>query len=402
MATCSLTTLIPALCNILIVYVAFAISPIIITIVQEDLSKIAIITAISYMTSIIGYIWLSLFSKLYGLKLALLSSMILNAVASFIAASTTNINLLIVGRAIFGLAIPSLIAQTWMSFACGDNKAIVSQSFYNMSFYIGSIFGISVAGIMSELFESADVWSVVNKIAFAMFLFAIIILIFVHDPAPEHCKFNISTPAWLRKFMIENTKTQRTLSERELSFRVGTEKINIQTFCVFLYCEVILGISEGIFYTAWSVQLNQEYKLSEFQISVAYIGVCILALLSNMFVVPRVKMQHVLLLILSILYVFIACFYSHLMVVIFIMCIIKSTEQIPYSAVRAGEYAELPEKKRYTWMVVPMIFAQIGNITGIFVGNNIRNVSYGFMYGFVAVAYGTVYAIVNFRGMKWK
>jgi hypothetical protein len=53
-------------------------------------------------------------------------------------------------------------------------------------------------------------------------------------------------------------------------------------------------------------------------------------------------------------------------------------------------------------MVVPMIFAQIGNITGIFVGNNIRNVSYGFMYGFVAVAYGTVYAIVNFRGMKWK
>ena len=393
----------PAFCNTAFVFIEFALSPLIVTVLEGDTSKILILSSILYIASIVGYVCMAWFSRKFGLKIALLTVMLLNIIASIIAvAGIGNVNLIIAGRTISGFAIVSLLTQTWMNFVHGDESAIASQAIYNFTFYFGAVLGVCVAGISSEFIGKSNAWSMVNAIAIAFLVIGTIACAIVHDPAPEHCKYKMENPEWFKRFIIKSTIVKKNPSVRELNFRAGTAKFKFRSLVAFVCCEMTVGISEGVFYTAFSVQLSEQFHFTDIQISYVYIGIIMVAMISNVLIVPRIKMRNMWLIILTGLYIIIAIWSSILATVITVMTMIKALEQIIFSTIRAREYAEIPEAKRFTFMVLPMSIFQGGCVVGIIAGIDImRKYSSELMYGFVAIAYAIAFAVVLVERTKW-
>jgi MFS family permease len=375
---------IPAACNVAFVYVEFALAPLIRTVLRGG-DDVLLVSSMLYVMSIVGYLSMAWFSKMYGLRWSLVVVMIMNGLACVLAiVADGHAAVIVTGRAISGFAVTSLLTQTWMNFAGGDAHAVVTQALYNNSFYVGAISGVLAAGLASEYISKSYAWTFVNEIALAMFFFAVCACFFLaEDPAPEHAS-RLSV-----KKNVVSQKNVRALSTRELGFRGGVERFDWQALVPYIYGEFVTGISEGFFYAGFSVQLGEQYGLSDVEISVVYVGILFMSMMTNLFVVPRVSMRLVFVPILAILWSIAAV--NNLVVVVIAMAVLKSAEQILFCAIRAREYQEIPESKRFTMMVLPMSVFQVGCVVGVLGGLAAKNM----WYWVVAVLYVTLWVALR-------
>ncbi len=91
--------------------------------------RCVLVSSMLYVMSIVGYLSMAWFSKMYGLRWSLVVVMIMNGLACVLAiVADGHAAVIVTGRAISGFAVTSLLTQTWMNFAGGDAQAVVTQA----------------------------------------------------------------------------------------------------------------------------------------------------------------------------------------------------------------------------------------------------------------------------------
>lgn len=370
---------VPILSNVVHVYLEAALAPLILTVLGDrDSNAISIL----YGMSVIGYVVMSKVSRLIGIKNTMIIVLVLNIISSIV-----SINEIIVGRAICGLGATSLLSQSWMNYVVSDDRAMKSQAFFNVTFYIGWILGALVAGIASE-YMITYAWTFVNLVAIGLFVATLIMCIFVHEPAPDTtCKWTCS-----HRWILELTKPVRAPSIREIAFRTGHETFNYRSILGLVYCEYVTGMSEGVFYSVFSIYMIEYYHFSNLHVSFVYAGIAVLAIIINIWMVPKFESCRIAIYMMVVGYACLALLCTNgFPVFITLNLIVKNVEQVIFSVVRVKEQLRIPEVSRVTVMVLPMTMFLVGCVTGIVGGIALyRNVSIHVVYVVLATFYATI------------
>jgi MFS family permease len=378
--------LVPILSNVFHVYTEAALAPLISTVLGNRQSDVIMLTSILYGMSVVGYVVMSKVSRWIGLRNTMIVVMLLNILSSIVAIVGENeITTVIIGRAISGLAVTSLLAQTWMNYVGSDDKSLGIQALFNVTFYIGWILGTMVAGLASEYMKTYA-WTFVNQLAAVFFSVTLIVCIFVHEPSPDHCKWTCS-----HRWMSEHSKPVRVPSMREIGFRTGNETFHYHSILGLVYCEYVTGISEGVFYSVFSIYMGEYYHFSDLKVALVYVAIAVTAIAINIWLVPRFESCRLAIYTIVVGYGCLAVFCSYdVSAFIILNLIVKGVEQVIFSVVRVKEQLRIPEVSRVTVMVFPMTIFLVGCVTGIAGGIAVyRNVSMHMVYIILATLYAT-------------
>jgi MFS family permease len=353
-----------------------------VTVLGDQQSDAIVLTSILYGMSVVGYVVMSKVSRWIGLKNTMIIVLVINIISSTVSIFVDKY--IILGRAISGLGVTSLLAQTWMNYVGSDDRSMASQALFNVTFYIGWILGTLVAGIASEYLSSP--WKFVNQLAVVLFAITLMLCIFVHEPSPDHCKWTCS-----HRWTLERTKPARMPSAREIGFRTGHETFHYRSILGLVYCEYVTGMSEGVFYSVFSMYMTEYYKFSDLHVSFVYAGIAACSILVNLWLVQKCESCRPAIYMMVIGYACLSIFCTYgVPVFIVLNLILKNVEQVVFSVVRVKEQLRIPEVSRLTVMVFPMTMFLVGCVTGIAGGIALyRNVSIHMVYIVLTTFYAT-------------
>lgn len=287
---------IPIMSNIIFNVQEWALSPLLIYIVESDTSGYANKNNMDYWISVI-FVAASAFSFLgfyiqgwiatrFGYKSSFCLVYFFNLLGNIIQyIKYDNILYICIGQVLYGMSNSSLISQTWLNFISDDTDAVQMQVFFENSYSIGCIMGVLVAGLANE-YIGMNSWGVINLFIIVCDVVLLTSLMFVYEPF-QHREGKIKL-TWTKSLRLKDTKPSKQPSDQENSFRDGSSKFKIRNVSSRIICAFVIGICSAIYNSYLSIKLETDYHFSVLQVCFVYAALAVLSLILSTIFVQRI------------------------------------------------------------------------------------------------------------------